>query len=446
MLAINLKKPAFPFKFAGISFVYLIILLWFLPGFLNWGVNLYAGLLLAPFICNLKPGQFSLRYLIPTVTAIVLAIFIPVKTLFFIALLFAALLFIENSLGKLSEAFLFLLFLLSPVFKYLIATIDFPIRLWLTAKVTELLNSMGTHAVAFGNIIELEKHSFAVDPACAGLNMLVISLIISLFLLVYNQKRINKQPPFILVGGLFLLTIGLNICSNFFRILLLVLFKIMPDTVFHDAIGLICLSIYVIVPLIFVSKVLIIHFSTFKKQNPNQNRPANYNVRLPLLHITILALLIFIALNMVKADHLTPINNQIQLSGFKKKLLETGISKFENNEALIYIKPAPFYVPGHDPKLCWTGSGYDFNNIKKEKIANTEIYTAILSKGADRIYAAWWFDNGTIKSINQLSWRWSGAMGSQLFYLVNVNANNRKNLHHQVAQLLANHHYLTDHE
>ena len=83
------------------------------------------------------------------------------------------------------------------------------------------------------------------------------------------------------------------------------------------------------------------------------------------------------------------------------------------------------------------------NNIKKEKAANTEIYTAILSKGTDRIYAAWWFDNGTVKSIDQLFWRWTGATGSKLFYLVNVNANNRKDLHHQVMQLLANQHYLT---
>lgn len=442
MLAINLKKPVFPFMLAGISFLYLIIFLWFLPGFLNWGVNLYAGLLLAPFICDLKRGQFSLRYLIPAVITIVLAVCIPVKTLFFIALLFTTLLFIENSLGKLSEAFLFLLFLLSPVFKYLISTVDFPIRLWLTTKVTELLNAIGMHATAIGNIIEVEKHSFAVDPACAGLNMLVISLIICLFLLVYHQKQTDKQLPFILVGGLFSLTIGLNICSNFFRILLLVLFKSMPGTVFHDVIGLVCLSIYVILPLIFISKVIIRRFSTVK-QISIQSRSGSYNIRFPLLHITLMALLIFIARNIVKADQLTPINNQIQLASFKKKQLETGIFKFENKEALIYIKPAAFYVPGHDPKLCWTGSGYDFKNIKKEKVAHTEIYTAILCKGTDRIYAAWWFDNGTVKSIDQLFWRWTGATGSKLFYLVNVNANNRKDLHHQVVQLLENQHYLT---
>ncbi|WP_431291877.1 exosortase N [Pedobacter sp. P26] len=442
MLAINLKKPVFPFVFVGISFVYFIILLWFLPGFLNWGINLYTGLLLSPFICNFKSGQFSLRYLIPAVITIVFAICIPVKTFFFIALLFATLLFIENSLGKLSEAFLFLLFLLSPVFKYLISTVDFPIRLWLTTKVTALLNAIGMQATAVGNIIELEKHSFAVDPACAGLNMLVISLIICLFLLVYYQKQTDKQLRFILVGGLFFLTIGLNICSNFFRILLLVFFKSMPGTISHDAIGLICLSIYVILPLIFISKAIIKRFSTVK-QLSNQSSSVSYNIRFQLLHITLLALLIFIARNIIKADQLTPINNQIQLSGFKKKQLETGISKFENSEALIYIKPAAFYVPGHDPKLCWTGSGYDFNNIKKEKVANTEIYTAILSKGTDLIYAAWWFDNGTVKSIDQLFWRWTGATGSKLFYLINVNANNRKDLHHQVMQLLANQHYLT---
>ncbi|MFA6083677.1 exosortase N [Mucilaginibacter sp.] len=442
MFTISIKKPSLPYLTIGFALVYLTMAVGFIPGFMRWDANLYTGVLLAPFICTVNSKQLSLRYLLPAIVMLALAVMLPVNTMYFIAMVFTLLLLIENCLGKVSHATLFLLFLVSPVFKYLILFVDFPVRLWLTGKVVALLNLIGMQAIASGNIIVIGKFEFSVDPACAGLNMLIMSLIVCLFVLMHYQKQTGRQLPFLWMAGLFMFTIALNIISNYFRILLLVLFKIMPGTFFHDFVGIACLSIYVIVPLITGGKPFLNRFGMIKASAGLAGIGPQYTVRYPLLHGALLITLIFVATHIINADTLISTKNTIHLPGFSNQRLESGILKFENKEALIYIKPAAFYIPGHDPKICWTGSGYEFKNIRKERLGNHELYTALLQKNNDKIYAAWWFDNGRLKTIDQIKWRWNAAKGNGPFYLVNVNAANQQSLQKQISRLFANSSYL----
>lgn len=432
-----------PYLAIAFGLTYLFIALWLLPAYLTWDANLFVGLLLAPYICTADESRYSLRYLVPALLMLALAIVVPVKTMLFIAMLFAILLLLENSLGKLSESFLFLLFFISPVFKYIISMVDFPVRLWLTSKVAGLLNMMGIKAVAAGNQIQLDKCDFSVDPACAGLNMLIISLIICLFILMHYQRQTGKRLRFIYLTGLFLTTIGLNVIGNFFRILILVVFKIMPGTFYHDAVGIACLGIYVIAPLVKGVGPLLNYVGIAPKPIiASKKKHSFYLIRYPILHAGFATLLLLVALNVVSADKLIPASKEIELDGFYKQQMDNGIMKFDGKQTLIYIKPSAFYVPGHDPMICWTGSGYIFNNIKKEQWNGIELYTGTLQKGKDKIYAAWWFDNGYMRTTNQLQWRWEAAKGKHPFYLINVNAANRQVLQRQAGSLLTNPAYL----
>ena len=110
------------------------------------------------------------------------------------------------------------------------------------------------------------------------------------------------------------------------------------------------------------------------------------------------------------------------MAGYHKTKLADGVLKFEDAGSLIYLKPTAYYAPGHDPMICWTGSGYEFTDIRLSPINGIMVYTATLKKGADSIYAAWWFDNGTLQTAEQLKWRWAAAQGQAQFYLVNINA------------------------
>jgi exosortase N len=112
----------------------------------------------------------------------------------------------------------------------------------------------------------------------------------------------------------------------------------------------------------------------------------------------------------------------MQISGYQKTALESGILKFENNFGLVYLKSVSFYAPEHDPMICWKGSGYTFKSIRKEQVGEVEVYTGILEKGRDKIYSSWWFASGSYKTINQLGWRWKAVKSGENFYLINANA------------------------
>ncbi|MBD1365062.1 exosortase N [Mucilaginibacter sp. ZT4R22] len=433
MLTIQLKTPYKVQPVAIFGLAYLVLALWFVPGYLIWNANLVMGLLLIPYICKADKTRYSLRYLLPAVLATGLAVVLPVNTLFFVAMLFVVLLLIENSIGRMGDSLLLLIILISPVFGHFTRLGEFPVRLWLSERVADVLSAGGIPASAAGNQIVLGNYEFSVDPACAGLNMLVTSVLIGLFVLNWYQKQSGRMLSFKWLALLCTLTVALNVVCNFFRILLLVAFKIMPGTFLHDAVGIGCLLIYVLAPLLLGIKPLLVWFGKAGIAKPVTEQ--KQGIRYPFLHIALLAAMLFVASHLVKADTLVASTNKIQLAGYQKKQLDGGIMKFENKDALIYLKPTAFYAPEHDPMICWVGSGYAFKSIRRETIGGHGLYTATLVKNTDRIYAAWWFDNGQLKTVNQFTWRWAAAKNDGQFYLVNVNASSPQKLKQKIEEL-----------
>jgi exosortase N len=419
------------FLINGCCLVYIFIAVKLLTIYFLWNADLLMGLVLAPYICRVKQGMYSMRYLLPALIFTVTALIFPVKTTLFVALMFAALLFWENFRGKVSLVLFFLLLLVSPLFMYISNAISFPIRICLSEVVARTLTIAGMAAHASGNIIEYKGAEFAVDQACAGLHMLSMSLIICLFMIAHCLRQTAKQLSFIKMVLLLCLTFGLNIVCNLCRIMLLVLFKIPAGSMFHDFTGVVCLLIYVILPLLGL-------YHLYLKRWPKvEEHPRTYQIirllpnelRYPAVHVIIVLALIFVAFNLKTMDSLANKGaDGIALKGYKKEILESGVIKFVSSNALVYLKPTPFYGPEHNPMICWQGSGYVFSSIRKQVIAGRQIYSGVLTKGSDKIYAAWWFDNGSLQTISQVQWRWAAAKGATPFYLVNVNANSEVGL------------------
>ncbi|MFT5801686.1 MAG: exosortase N, partial [Nonlabens sp.] len=119
---------------------------------------------------------------------------------------------------------------------------------------------------------------------------------------------------------------------------------------------------------------------------------------------------------------------EINLTGFEKTTTERGMLKFKNEVALVYIKaPVKFFQGSHDPRYCWQGSGYEFSDIQLKRIGDLECYTAILRKGTDLLYTAWWYQNGTQQTVYE-DWRWDSLKGKGGFSLVNVSCESRSDL------------------
>ena len=419
----------------GLILGYGLLCLKIVPDYLSWETNVFIGLLMLPYVAEIKKGCLSRRFLVPVLIFSLLAIAVPARSTLFFMLLFSLLLLFENFIGKLSLAVLFILVIISPIFKFFSDTLSFPLRLWLSNLVADTMTFAGMQIKAAGNLISIGKYEFYIDQACAGLNMLHLSLLITVFIAAAYQKKRQSPLHFTTIFCLLLITFSLNIVSNYFRILMIVIFKIMPGNIFHDLAGLICMAIYVILPLSLFTGRFIKYFSRKNQISLVQSTGLTYPYRIITLHITLLLSLGILAFR-PKYVREIPANDKIELAGYKKSIVSRDVIKLENKTALIYLKPTPFYAPEHNPMICWSGGGYEFKFIRKVLVKGTEIYMGTLEKGKEKIYAAWWFDNGVLKTTNQWNWRWQSAIKRESFYLVNVNAVKEEDLLRITEQLL----------
>lgn len=398
---------------------------------------IYLGLAILPFSFQIQKGVYAKRYLIPALFFIAFGLMMPVRSVIYFAVLFTALLLFENFKGKININALFVLIIISPLFKFFSDTLGFPLRLWLSKLVAQTMAFAGMQCRSAGNIIYIDQYEFYIDQACAGLNMLHVSLLLGIFIISMQQKKENKQIGFFPTTFFLLIVLILNICSNYSRILLIVIFKIMPGTTLHEFAGIWSMLAYVILPLFYLSMKMIQCFGRPRVEvlfSALSTRYSFKNLSLPLVLVGMLVILITKPRKTTFYEN--PKLNTLQLSGYQKNILANDVIKFENPEAIIYYKPTPCYAPEHNPMICWTGSGYEFTFIEKRMVKGIEIYTGTLEKGKDKLYAAWWFDNGKLKTINPLSWRWTAAKGGSPFYLVNVNTAIKKNLEKIISGML----------
>ncbi|MBL0342228.1 MAG: exosortase N [Bacteroidetes bacterium] len=411
---------------------YFVVVIYMLHEYFIADTNIYMGLLLAPYILILRKGDISRRFLIPSILFIIVSFFIPVKSVLFLALLFGILFLIECCLGKLNNSFFILLLLLSPIFNYFNNSIGFPIRIWLSEMSGKILAFAGNNIKATGNFMIMGGNEFSVDSACAGLNMIMVSFIIALFILAYYQRKTHHEFSFHKVLFFLAITFILNIACNLIRIITLVYFKIMVENSMHEIIGIVCLGFYVIIPLVFISKYL------FDRPPGKKMVVSTKNPRIKLNLILNAMILVTICYSGIRTNSMALNNsgNNYYIEGFKKLELKSGIIKFEKANALIYLKPVKFYSAEHNPMICWNGSGYEFKHINKEMINGHEIYTGLMTKGSDIIYTSWWFDNGKYKTISQLDWRFKVFQSEKDFCLVNVNSASRKELIIETINLL----------
>jgi exosortase N len=416
--------------------VYLLAVKYFLSNYFIIDASVVSALLFSPYIISPNPSLPSnFKYAFLSGIFLTLAIITGVKTFYFFTIGLAMLFAIESMAGAIGYQPLYLLGLLSPTFAYFNNMLGFPVRLKLSEWAGYILQSIGYKNEVAGNIIVLNGTEFSVDPACVGLKMIAFSLLAGLLIMAYFQKFSRKPFSFLTSTGILAIVIVLNIFANLIRIVTLTIFKILPNNPLHEILGTICFLVYVIAPTYFLIKrisALIPERSITEKTSKNTNPNKILLINILLAIIITIAGFRFLGNQQTSAAHLP----SISLQGYSGKVVGEDILKFEKSGLLVYIKPlSRFYGAEHNPMICWVGSGYQFRKINKEKIEGKEIYTGILKKGNDTIYAAWWFDSGKHKTNSQLDWRWRALKGEN-FSLVNVNSENPEILKWEIRNLL----------
>ena len=395
------------------------------------------GWLLAPYLLIVRrPGQVSHRYLLLAVSGLLLAGLLAIKSLYYVGVVGAVLYGVESRRGRINGLPLLLAGALSPVTGYLATTFGFPVRLWLSGVAGGLLQQFGYPVEVSGNLILLQGQEFSVDPACMGLHMLTTSFVLGLFLLAWSERTTGKRLSLtrlgLFLGAIFLL----NITANLLRILLLVVFRVLPEDPLHDLLGLLCLALYVVGPLYGLVKVLGQRVPAAAPAPPVPVRPVRGKTG--MVYWLLLLGLVGSGWSFPKPGEALPAHDAgYTLPGYQKEVLASGVLKFEKPGVLVYLKPIQgFYRAEHGPMVCWVGSGYVFGAIREQTVSGTAVYTGTLRKGPDLLYTAWWFDNGRHQTISQTDWRWRVVQGEPPFHLVNVSAADEQTLVGEVEALL----------
>lgn len=339
--------------------------------------------------------------------------------------------------------------LLSPALRYLSALFMFPIRLHLSAWAGCLLRLSGTNVQVEGNVLFKNGFEMAVDPACMGLQLTGVSLLVAVFLLIWQERQTCRAVPvrWVVVYGF--VTFGLTVLCNLFRIILLVMFGAMPGTGAHEGIGLVCVVAYAWLPAWGLARWLVHQTGRLEKTvqaaPSSMLKSAGWGIGLLITGLSILAF--------------TGRPNQSALTdrcasatdssttwykygrGCSCKTLANGTVQLTKPGVLIYLKPQfDWFSADHSPMACWPGSGYDLQRVRETVLDGHPAYVGKLHKQGQALYTAWWFSNGTVTTVSQLTMRKQMLRGQTGFMLVNVTVDNERytpdftqtpELHHQ---------------
>ncbi|GAA4300759.1 exosortase N [Nibribacter koreensis] len=438
-MSMNTQWPALAWQKHRLNLLvvtaYAVVAYLFLSEYLLWDAQWVLGLLLLPLVA-LPTGQRKPSYVLLAGTLLLLALaaFYQITTVYFFAFVLACWFAAQMLVGKISVYPFLMLLVVSPIFTYVADILSFPLRLQLTQWAAGLLRLLYSSTEVAGNILLVNGEEFSVDPACAGLNMLSFSLTMAILVLAHLQRTHQKAWPLWLSFGLLAGMVVLNVASNLLRILVLVLFKIMPDQVMHDVVGMACLILYAVLPFYFLAR----HLHQKLPVQPVLSEPSGFKKPASILSLNVILLLLFIGAGLRLQKKVDPMAQApAEVAGFTQEALPSGVRKISSPETLIYVKPIrAFYSTEHHPLICWEGSGYLFKHVQTRLVTGREIYVGQLEKGKDRLYTAWWMDNGTYQTITQSDWRWRMFMGEAPFQLVNVTASSEEQLTSSVKQLL----------
>jgi exosortase N len=414
---------------------YILVLIFGLQRYLSsQPVNFLLGLMALPFV--LKPDlaqKSSYRYGIVTIVWMALCFLMPVKTLLYFSVAFALLFFTESFYGKTGSFAPMVILLVCPVFQYLSDIFSFPIRIGLTKIAGTILNFLGASADVRGNTIVHGGEEYTVDPACMGLSMTIASLLSGIMLAGFYEAKYKREMRswlvIIYLAAIFLL----NILANLSRIVLVVQLNIRPETLSHDLAGLGCLLIYVLIPAVWLANFLVKQ-SSFKETTSSAVN--NFSRKHVIAHLLILGSVVLLAIRTYNTDTFTVFKVPSSVKGYSVNQYAPGIIKLERKEALIYVKYIRgFYDTEHNPMICWSGGGYQFKNVQVEKISNRNVFTAIITNGDDKMYSAWWYDNGINNTTSQFEWRWDLLQGSRHYILINVSCSKKEDLCNEIEKI-----------
>ncbi|MEO7976719.1 exosortase N [Flavobacterium sp.] len=383
-----MKFPIIPYKKESIVLIIAVLLAMNYPIVVIALDSNFFGVFFSMVLFLTAGRRTTLKMSYPLIAMIIILEFISyrlhTKTLHFQALSLFICLIYYSFTRKFSFIAFICLFLFSSVFDQLFNYLTVEIKQELCYNVYLTLRNFIEIEKIEGVNFYINNSKISVDTACMGLSMFKTGLLIGAFLLTLEERKYQKFFSIIQILLFCLLLVVLNIISNYFRIITLILFNCTEENALHHTIGIICLLFYQILPML-----LLIRF--FK---PGTKQIIENSISPKLLPVIITTGILFITSLEIKKEQTQNIleNLNPKYNIHKGIWINEEVFKISTVEKLTYIK-----TPAHKPLICWTGNGYKIIESKKITRNNEEIWFVKIEKGDVRYFSYWWYECGNKK-------------------------------------------------
>ncbi|MCI4667418.1 MAG: exosortase N [Bacteroidia bacterium] len=405
--------------------------------YLGQGMDQIISVMLFPFALRVgERGERPFRYLIWSLIISILGLWLQTNLFVFLGLGFGFLFLLEFYFGKIGWLPALLLLLMTPFLSSWLTSFTFPLQLYQSKVLGELLGGMGWQVEVHGNRFLLHENWFAVDAACLGIHILSIGFFITVLILAIFQA--NRYWTWWEIGLWLILAAILSWVANFARMLILVIFQSPPSTLGHELTGLLSIGLFIALP---IYGLIWLRVNWGRQAENNLPKTIKIHLRgkpkfLPHIWSLLLAILVIWKFWTFTLPFSKSVNH-LSLTGHTSKVVHPGIVQFSNSNSLVYLKaPETPWRADHNPSICWTGGGFKVEQIHLDTLANKEVFKAILVNQPDSLYTAWWYDSGKTQTCHQLEWRKWALMDKQKFYLINVSKGTESALDSAASKLL----------
>lgn len=338
------------------------------------------------FVIGGRKTTFQINYLLFALILIIefVSYRLNTKSVHFLAIILLLCLVLHYFTGKFSFIAFICIILFSTLFSTFFNHLTAEIKQTLCYAVYQTLKNFIQIDKIEGVNFYIDNAKITIDTACMGLSMFKTGLLTGAVLMT-SEERKQKQYYGILQIFLFcFLIIILNIISNYFRIITLVIFNCTTENALHHSIGLVCFMAYQIIPMLVLIKYI--------KPKLTDNNFIKTKSEKSIVTLSFLVLLaVSLKINNVK-------NNDFQNDVYSNYVTKKGtwvnneVFKIEMGSKLTYIK-----TPSHNPLICWTGNGYTITESKKILIDKQEIWLNKMEKDTHTFNSYWWYECGNKK-------------------------------------------------
>ena len=348
----------------------------------------FFGVLFSILLFLIAGRKTTLKISYPLLGMIVLLEFISyrlhTKTLHFQALSLFICFIYYSFTRKFSFIAFICLFLFSSVFDQLFNYLTVEIKQTLCYSVYLTLKNFISIDRIEGVNFYIKNAKISIDTACMGLSMFKTGLLTGAFLLTLEERKQQKFFSIIQILLFCLIIVVLNLISNYFRIITLILFNCTEENALHHTIGIICFAFYQILPMLFLIRL-------FKPAIEEiSNKPMSFKM-LPIIITS--GILLITSLEIKKEQNQNILENlDPKYTSQKGVWANKEVYKIVTPGKLTYIK-----TPVHKPLICWTGNGYKIIESKKILRNQEEIWFVKMEKDNIRYFSYWWYECGNKK-------------------------------------------------